>query len=46
MTGSFVRIDVLFSRGTVRRRALSDMLMTVPLLLPFPIIFGIGVGTF
>jgi TRAP-type mannitol/chloroaromatic compound transport system permease small subunit len=46
MTGGFVRVDVLYSRWSVRRRALSDMVMTLFLLVPFLVIFGMGVWTF
>lgn len=46
MTGGFVRVDVFYSRWTVRRRALSDMAMTLLLLVPFLIVFGTGVWTF
>ncbi len=46
MTGGFVRVDVFYSHWSVRKRALSDMAMTLLLLLPFLIIFGIGVWTF
>jgi TRAP-type mannitol/chloroaromatic compound transport system permease small subunit len=46
MTGGFVRVDVLYSHWSVRRKALSDMLMTIFLLVPFLIVFGMGVWTF
>ena len=46
MTGGFVRVDVFYSRWSVRRRALSDMVMTLVLLLPFLIVFGSAVWTF
>lgn len=46
MTGGFVRVDVFYSRWTVRQRALSDMVMTLVLLLPFLIVFGTAVWTF
>ena len=40
MTGGFVRVDVLYTRWSVRRRAAMDMAMTVVLLVPFLWIFG------
>lgn len=46
MTGGFVRVDVFYSRWSVRRRALSDMAMTLLLLVPFLIVFGTAVWTF
>jgi TRAP-type mannitol/chloroaromatic compound transport system permease small subunit len=46
MTGGFVRVDVFYSRWSVRRRALSDMVMTLLLLVPFLIIFGTAIWTF
>lgn len=46
MTGGFVRVDVFYSHWSTRKRAVSDMLMTILLLVPFLIIFGIGVWTF
>jgi TRAP-type mannitol/chloroaromatic compound transport system permease small subunit len=46
MTGGFVRVDVFYSRWSTRKRALSDMLMTIFLLVPFLTIFGTGVWTF
>ena len=46
MTGGFVRVDVFYSRWGVRRRALSDMVMTLLLLVPFLIVFGSAVWTF
>ena len=46
MTGGFVRVDVFYSRWTVRRRALSDMVMTLGLLVPFLIVFGSAIWTF
>jgi TRAP-type mannitol/chloroaromatic compound transport system permease small subunit len=46
MTGGFVRVDVFYSNWSVRRRALSDLVMTLLLLFPFLIVFGIGVWTF
>lgn len=46
MSGGFVRVDVLYSRWSVRRRALSDMVMTLLLLVPFLAIFGSAVWTF
>jgi TRAP-type mannitol/chloroaromatic compound transport system permease small subunit len=46
MSGGFVRVDVFYARWTTRRRALSDMLMTIFLLVPFLAIFGYAVWTF
>jgi TRAP-type mannitol/chloroaromatic compound transport system permease small subunit len=46
MSGGFVRVDVFYSRWSVRRRALSDMMMTLLLLLPFLLVFGYAVWTF
>jgi TRAP-type mannitol/chloroaromatic compound transport system permease small subunit len=46
MTGGFVRVDVFYGRWSTRRRALSDMVMTLLLLLPFLAVFGYAVSTF
>jgi TRAP-type mannitol/chloroaromatic compound transport system permease small subunit len=46
MTGGFVRVDVFYSRWSVRRRAASDMVMTLVLLVPFLIVFGTAIWTF
>lgn len=46
MSGGFVRVDVFYSRWTNRQRALSDLVMTVLLLLPFLVVFGGAVWTF
>jgi TRAP-type mannitol/chloroaromatic compound transport system permease small subunit len=46
MTGGFVRVDVFYSRWSTRKRALSDLAMTLLLLVPFLIVFGIAVWTF
>jgi TRAP-type mannitol/chloroaromatic compound transport system permease small subunit len=46
MSGGFVRVDVLYSRWSVRQRAFSDMVMTLVLLLPFLAVFGVAVWTF
>lgn len=46
MTGGFVRVDVFYSHWSVRRRAASDMLMSLLLLLPFLVVFGIAVWNF
>jgi TRAP-type mannitol/chloroaromatic compound transport system permease small subunit len=46
MSGGFVRVDVFYSAWDVRRRALSDLVMTLVLLVPFLFIFGAGVWTF
>ena len=40
MTGGFVRVDIFYARWTDRRRALSDMALTVLLLWPFLAVFG------
>lgn len=46
MSGGFVRVDVFYSRWSDRRRALSDMIMTIVLLVPFLWVFGSGVWAF
>ncbi len=46
MTGGFVRVDIFYAGWSERRRALSDMVMTIVLLVPFLVIFGMGVWTF
>ncbi|MEE4348131.1 MAG: TRAP transporter small permease subunit, partial [Paracoccaceae bacterium] len=46
MSGGFVRVDVLYTRWSDRRRAVSDMVMTLVLLVPFLWVFGAGVWTF
>ena len=46
MTGGFVRVDVFYSHWSVRKRALSDMVMTLLLLVPFLIVFGTAIWTF
>jgi TRAP-type mannitol/chloroaromatic compound transport system permease small subunit len=46
MTGGFVRVDVFYSRWSTRKRALSDLAMTLLLLVPFLIVFGTAVWTF
>ena len=46
MSGGFVRVDIFYAGWTDRRRALSDMVMTVVLLLPFLVIFGTAVWNF
>lgn len=46
MSGGFVRVDVFYARWTDRRRAISDMIMTVILLGPFLWILGSGIWTF
>lgn len=46
MSGGYVRVDVLYSRWSVRRRALSDLVMSLLLLLPFLVVFGGAVWTF
>lgn len=40
MSGGFVRVDILYARWSDRRRALSDMVLTVALLWPFLWVFG------
>lgn len=46
MSGGFVRVDVFYSDWNNRRRALSDLVMTVVLLLPFLAVFGTTVWQF
>ena len=46
MTGGFVRVDVFYAKWIVRRRAATDMAMTLLLLVPFLIIFGAAVWTY
>lgn len=46
MSGGFVRVDVFYARWENRRRALSDLVMTLVLLVPFLWVFGQGVWTF
>lgn len=46
MSGGFVRVDVFYARWTDRRRALSDMAMTLVLLGPFLWVLGSGVWSF
>lgn len=46
MSGGFVRVDVFYARWGVRRRAVTDMVMTLLLLVPFLIVFGTAVWTF
>lgn len=46
MAGGFVRVDVFYSRWSDRRRALSDLVMTLVLLLPFLWVFGSMVWRF
>ena len=46
MSGGFVRVDVLYARWSNRRRALSDLVMTLVLLLPFLAVLGSGIWTF
>jgi TRAP-type mannitol/chloroaromatic compound transport system permease small subunit len=46
MSGGFVRVDVFYSGWDDRRRALSDLVMTLLLLVPFLIVFGGAVWTF
>lgn len=40
MTGGFVRVDIFYSRWSERKRAVSDMLLTIVLLWPFLWVFG------
>jgi TRAP-type mannitol/chloroaromatic compound transport system permease small subunit len=40
MTGGFVRVDVFYAGWDDRRRALSDLVMTLLLLVPFLVVFG------
>ena len=46
MSGGFVRVDVFYSAWDDRRRALSDLVMTILLLVPFLVVFGGAVWTF
>jgi TRAP-type mannitol/chloroaromatic compound transport system permease small subunit len=46
MTGGFVRVDVFYARWDDRRRALSDLVMTLLLLVPFLFVFGTAIWTF
>lgn len=46
MSGGFVRVDVFYANWSNRRRALSDMLMTLFALTPFLYVFGSGVWVF
>lgn len=46
MSGGFVRVDVLYSRWSNRRRAASDMAMSILLLSPFLWVFGGAVWSF
>lgn len=46
MAGGFVRVDVFYSRWSDRRRAFSDMVMTILVLVPFLWVFGAGVWQF
>lgn len=46
MSGGFVRVDVFYANWDDRRRALSDLVMTLLLLVPFLVVFGGAVWTF
>lgn len=46
MSGGFVRVDVFYAQWDDRKRAWSDLLMTLLLLVPFLVVFGGGVWTF
>jgi len=46
MSGGFVRVDVFYSNWSNRRRAISDLVMTLLLLVPFLWVFGSGVWVF
>ena len=46
MSGGFVRVDVFYTTWSTRRRAASDMMMTILFLVPFLWVFGSGVWTF
>jgi TRAP-type mannitol/chloroaromatic compound transport system permease small subunit len=46
MSGGFVRVDVLYAKWTPRRRSISDMVMTILMLVPFLMVFGAGTWTF
>lgn len=40
MTGGFVRVDVFYTRWSDRRRAATDLIMTLVVLVPFLWVFG------
>jgi len=46
MSGGFVRVDVFYSNWSDRKRATSDLIMTLLLLVPFLWVFGSGVWNF
>jgi len=46
MTGGFVRVDVLYSRWSDRKRSVADLIGTLVLLVPFLWVFGAGVWNF
>jgi TRAP-type mannitol/chloroaromatic compound transport system permease small subunit len=46
MSGGFVRVDVFYAKWTPRRRSISDMVMTILMLVPFLMVFGAGTWTF
>jgi TRAP-type mannitol/chloroaromatic compound transport system permease small subunit len=46
MSGGFVRVDVFYAGWDDRRRALSDLAMTLLLLVPFLVVFGGAVWRF
>jgi TRAP-type mannitol/chloroaromatic compound transport system permease small subunit len=46
MSGGFVRVDVLYTTWDDRKRAISDLVMTLLLLVPFLLVFGGAVWTF
>lgn len=46
MSGGFVRVDVFYTNWDDRRRAISDLTMTLLLLVPFLVVFGGAVWTF
>jgi len=46
MSGGFVRVDVFYSKWSDRRRSVTDLVMTLVLLVPFLWVFGAGVWNF
>jgi TRAP-type mannitol/chloroaromatic compound transport system permease small subunit len=46
MTGGFVRVDVFYAQWSARKRAATDMVMTLIMLLPFLLVFMPGTWNF